>query len=194
MKLPKRLKALINVLPIVVMAGLGVFVWSKYQASQAASGPDYENVDAAVEAMKPTGVMPSSEHWQVVSVADGDTLTVSFKGKKEKLRLCGIDAPEVAHGSKAGQPLGIEATEKLRSLVGNTGSEVIVVPIEQDRYGRTVTEVFVQKHNSEEETFVNGEMTRAGLAYHYSRYSDRCVNREAIERGEAIAKGKKVGA
>ena len=137
--------------------------------------------------------MPSSERWQVVSVADGDTLTVASGRRKEKLRLCGIDAPEVPHGSKPGQPFGAEATEKLRFLVDGIGSEVIVMPIEKDRYGRTVAEVFVKKPNSQEETFVNGELVAAGMAYHYSRYSGSCANRDTIERGEAIAKGKKVG-
>lgn len=172
----------------MAIAGLGFFAWNQWAAR-----PDYDSADASVVAMKPPSVLPSSEHWQVVSVADGDTLTVRSKGRKERLRLCGIDAPEVAHGSKPGQPLGKEATEKLRSLVGNPGSEVIVVPIEKDRYGRTVAEVFVKKPDSKEETFVNGEMTKVGLAYHYSRYSGSCANRDAIERGEAIAKEKKVG-
>jgi micrococcal nuclease len=193
MKPPRRLKALINVLPIVAIAGLGFFAWNQYQTSEAASRPDYEDADAPVQSVKSKGSVPLSEHWQVVSVADGDTLTVSSDGRKERLRLCGIDAPEVAHGNKPGQPLGKEATEKLQSLVGNAGSDVIVVPIEKDRYGRTVAEVFVQKPNSQEETFVNGEMVMAGLAYHYSRYSGSCMNRDVIERGEEIAKGKKVG-
>lgn len=62
------------------------------------------------------------------------------------------------HGSKPSQPFGAEATGKLRSLVGGIGHEVIVMPIEKDRYGRTVAEVFVKKTNSQEETFVNGEL------------------------------------
>ena len=88
---------------------------------------------------------------------------------------------------------GLEATEKLKSLVGGIGNEVIVMPIEKDHYGRTVAEVFVKKSNSQKETFVNGELVAAGMAYRYSRYSGSCANREAIKRGEAIAKGKKVG-
>ena len=32
------------------------------------------------------------------------------------------------------------------------------MPIEKDRYGRTVAEVFVKQTNSQEETFVNGEL------------------------------------
>lgn len=64
------------------------------------------------------------------------------------------------HGSKPSQPFGAEATGKLRSLVGGIGHEVIVMPIEKDRYVHTVAEVFVKKTNSQEETFVNGELVR----------------------------------
>jgi len=44
--------------------------------------------------------------------------------------------------------------------VGGIGHEVIVMPIEKDRYVHTVAEVFVKKTNSQEETFVNGELVR----------------------------------
>ena len=88
---------------------------------------------------------------------------------------------------------GLEATEKLKSLVGGIGNEVSVMPIEKDHYGRTVAMVFVKKSNSQKETFVNGELVAAGMAYRYSRYSGSCANREAIKRGEAIGKDKKVG-
>jgi len=186
-------KTWLNLVPIIAIVAVGFPIYQQWQRSQAPSQLDYDNAEASVPLFKPNGVMPSSERWQVVSVADGDTLTVSSRGKKEKLRLCGIDAPEVAHGSKPGQPFGNAATEKLKSLVGGVGSEVIVMPIEKDRYGRTVAEVFVKKPNSQEETFVNGELVAAGMAYHYSRYSGSCANRDAIERGEAIAKDKKVG-
>ena len=186
-------KTWLNLVPIIAIVAVGFPIHQQWQRSQAPSQLDYENAAASVPSSRPTGTMPTSERWQVVSVADGDTLTVTSQDKKEKLRLCGIDAPEVAHGRKPGQPFGNEATEELKSLVGGVGSEVIVMPLEKDRYGRTVAEVFVKKPNSQEETFVNGELVAAGMAYHYSRYSGSCANREAIERGEAIARGKKIG-
>ena len=49
------------------------------------------------------------------------------------------------------------------------------------------------KPNSQEETFVSGDLVAAGLAYYYERYSSSCANRDESERGEAIAKDKKVG-
>ena len=157
-----KLKTWLNLVPIIAIVAVGFFAYQQRQGSKSTSQLDYDNAEASVPLSKPNGVMPSSERWQVVNVADGDTLTVGSRGKKEKLRLCGIDAPEVAHGSKPGQPFGNEATEKLRSLVGGVGNEVIVMPIEKDRYGRTVAEVFVKTPNSEEETFVNGELVAAG--------------------------------
>src|SRR5512136_2809788 len=60
----------------------------------------------------------------VVKVADGDTITVNSEGTKLKVRLYGIDAPEIEHRnrktgmvSKAGQPYGEEAYQALREKV-----------------------------------------------------------------------------
>lgn len=97
-------KTWLNLVPIIATVAVGFPIYQQWQRSQAPSQLDYDNAEASVPLSKPNGVMPSSERWQVVSVADGDTLTVSSRGKKEKLRLCGIDAPEVAHGRKPGQP------------------------------------------------------------------------------------------
>ena len=188
-----KYKHLLNLIPSVAILAVGFPIYHRWQRSQVPSQLDYENAKVSVPPSQLNGVMPPSEHWQVVSVTDGDTLTVGSRGKKEKLRLCGIDAPEVPHGSKPGQPFGAEATEKLRSLVGGVGNEVIVMPIEKDRYGRTVAEVFVKNPNSQGEMFVNEELVVAGMAYHYSRYSGSCANQSAVERGEVIAKDKKVG-
>lgn len=124
-------------------------------------------------------------------MSDGDTLTVQNGEKRATIRLCGIDAPEVAHGHGLGQPLGEEAKETLRSLLQAAGKQVIVVPLEQDRYGRTVGEVFVKvptAEQPEQEQFINYEMVASGMAYEYTRYSGSCPNREAIAKGEVEAR------
>jgi endonuclease YncB( thermonuclease family) len=54
----------------------------------------------------------------VVRVADGDTLTAETdNGTKLRIRLLGIDAPEVSHNGKPGQPFGTEAQDHLVQLV-----------------------------------------------------------------------------
>ena len=94
------------------------------------------------------------------SVYDGDTLRVLRNGEELKIRFCGIDAPERS------QELGIASRDYLRSLINQTNSQVSITAIEKDRYGRTVAELFAT-----DGTFINAEVVRAGLAYHYERYS-----------------------
>jgi endonuclease YncB( thermonuclease family) len=126
------------------------------------------------------------------SIYDGDTLQVKNSFQKMKIRFCGIDAPE------KNQPLGIQARDYLRSLVNKGDGSIVVVPVEQDRYGRTVAELFVTPkpgsgYQAGEEIHVNSAMVMAGYAYHYTRYSGNCPNRDAIVTAENIAKQKRAG-
>ena len=115
----------------------------------------------------------------VVRISDGDTVRVSCNGNVERIRFCGIDAPEKK------QELGKESTNYLKRLLGN--GQVTVVPIETDRFGRTVAELFVGN------TFINAEVVKAGYAYEYKKYSKKCPNRLQIRSAEAIAQKNKVG-
>jgi micrococcal nuclease len=114
------------------------------------------------------------------SIHDGDTLRIRQGEKVTKVRFCGIDAPELA------QPLGVESRDYLMRLVG-TGA-VRVVKVEQDKYDRTVGELFLPDGRS-----VNVEMVRAGMAYHYAKYSGNCAVRGAIGQAEDQAKARHVG-
>ncbi len=70
-------------------------------------------------------------------VSTGDTLVaVAVKGTRLRLRLLGIDAPDVAHGSKPGQPLGETARDYLDHLIG--GKTVRVDAYGQDRDEQTL--------------------------------------------------------
>ena len=137
--------------------------------------------------------LPQSEEWEVVKITDGDTITVRRGERKEKIRFCGVDAME------ADQKLGSQATDYLRSLIGLGDGTVMITPIEKDRYERTVAELFMKPrpgtpgYQPEEEIFLNSEMVEAGLSYHYAKYSERCPNRDAIIKAEAIARSKHVG-
>ena len=74
---------------------------------------------------------------KVTYVTDGDTFHVLIDGKKEKVRMFGIDAPE----SK--QEWGQESTESLRKLISN--KEVLLGIKNRDQYGRVVAIVFLGK-------------------------------------------------
>ncbi len=67
---------------------------------------------------------------RVTAVADGDTLTLQSAGQEHRVRLGGIDAPELAqpHGPQARAALALQCL----------GRQAEVHTHERDRYGRTV--------------------------------------------------------
>lgn len=89
-------------------------------------------------------------------------------------------------------PLVIEVRDYLRSHLDKGNGEVVLVPIEKDRYGRTVAELFLPLGNGEE-LFLNGEMVAAGMAWHYAQYSGSCPNKDVLVSQEAIALSQGLG-
>jgi endonuclease YncB( thermonuclease family) len=93
----------------------------------------------------------------LVSIKDGDTFQVRVQGVVMDFRLAGIDAPE------SDQPFGGEAKQILAAIIGKR--ECVVVPIDTDRYGRTVAFLWIG------EMYVNREMVRRGAAWFYSEFA-----------------------
>lgn len=119
------------------------------------------------------------------SVYDGDTFRVRCGNREQKIRLCGIDAPE------AKQPLGIEARNYLRSLVARAKGQVIVMEMDRDKYGRSVAEVLLESPSGEQS--VQEEMLKAGMAYHYKQYSSNCHNRDVFDTAEEMGRSQQRG-
>jgi endonuclease YncB( thermonuclease family) len=129
---------------------------------------------------------PMTETWQVIKVADGDTVIVTRGNRKEKIRFCGIDAPE----SK--QPLGYESKDNLQRLIDEANGEVQLSIIETDRYGRKVAEIFTVSGEGKEK-FLQEEQLKARLAYFYAKYASNCPNSLPMQSAEAIAKANHSG-
>jgi endonuclease YncB( thermonuclease family) len=161
----------------VLLIGLGLIGYSQLnKESISTNSPTVEQKNLEVWSVKPG------------SIYDGDTLRV-VKGNQElRIRFCGIDAPEKK------QPLGIESRDYLRSLIDNSNGTVHLIEVEIDRYGRTVAELFVPAlSNPEQEIHLNSAMIEAGLAWHYERYSDNCIDRDGLAIAEEIARDNQVG-
>lgn len=92
----------------------------------------------------------------VIAVMDGDTVMVLHEGKKIKIRLANIDAPELA------QPFGKESRLSLVARV--LKKQVHINSRAVDTYGRLIAELRVNGVN------VNAEMVRSGLAWEYSHF------------------------
>lgn len=71
----------------------------------------------------------------VLSIGDGDTITVIEGSRRIKVRFACIDAPETSQS-----PYRMESRRRLQSLLP-IGSQVTLRTRATDRYGRTVAEV-----------------------------------------------------
>jgi len=71
----------------------------------------------------------------VLSIGDGDSISVLERGQKLKVRLACIDAPETAQA-----PFGVASRNQLKALL-HLGSTVSLRVQAVDRYGRSVAEV-----------------------------------------------------
>ena len=61
------------------------------------------------------------------------------------------------------------------SLIAKSDGTIQVLPIEEDRYGRTVAELWIPiEPDYEGEIHLNTAMVKAGMAYHYEKYSGNC--------------------
>lgn len=119
----------------------------------------------------------------VVKVADGDSITVKSDGTKLKVRLYGIDAPEIEKlnrktsvVAKQGQLYGEEALRALEGKVLHKQVRLDIIDI--DKYRRSVAIVTLDDRN------INFEMVTEGWAWAYRKYLDRPYASEFIEAEE----------
>jgi micrococcal nuclease len=112
---------------------------------------------------------------RVVSVHDGDTLTVLVDRRQVKVRLQGVDAPEL------GQAYGQAAKRRLSDLA--FGRDIEIAISGTDRYGRTLGDFEVGGRSAAE------LMLGDGLAWHYKRYSDA----DELAAAEAAARAARRG-
>lgn len=138
----------------------------------------------------------------LVRVVDGDTVYVKLGGRKESVRLIGIDTPETSHSPRLKQRaaqmhrsptaearLGRAASEALARLLP-AGRPVRLVYDQQqgarDRHGRLLAYLV-----NGDGVMVNREMVAQGLARVYRRY--KFQHREQWIGLEAEAARSKVG-
>ncbi len=113
---------------------------------------------------------------RVVSVHDGDTVTLLMTGNKQvKIRLAQIDAPESA------QAFGQQSKQSLSDIVFNKTVKVEKETI--DKYGRTVGTIFVDDLDA------NREQIKQGMAWAYREY----LHDQSLVSDEDIARQSKMG-
>jgi micrococcal nuclease len=72
----------------------------------------------------------------VVKVVDGDTIDVKVKGKKHRIRILGIDTPEVHNGVECGGKSASKALKKQLHIGEKVKLKTDSTQGSKDRYGR----------------------------------------------------------
>jgi endonuclease YncB( thermonuclease family) len=93
----------------------------------------------------------------LLRVKDGDSLVAKVQGVEMEFRLAEIDAPE------RDQPYGEQAKRELMALA--RGQQLVLRPVDTDRYGRTVVHVWNGT------TYLNAEIVRRGGAWFYTEFA-----------------------
>ena len=124
-------------------------------------------------------VLPA-EAATVLSVGDGDTITITNGAQKIRVRLACIDAPETSQS-----PSGMESRQALQKLLP-IGTEVTVRSKATDRYGRTVGEVLRGSTN------INQQQVASGNSFVYWQYIKGC-DRQTYSNLENDARLKSLG-
>lgn len=96
----------------------------------------------------------------VRQVIDGDTLRLN---DGSRVRLIGINAPEIGRNGRASEPFAEAACQQLQALVKASGGQVELLPgaAPRDKYGRTLAHVFGRSGDN-----FAAQLLRQGLAVH----------------------------
>ncbi|MBM4294536.1 MAG: nuclease [Deltaproteobacteria bacterium] len=122
----------------------------------------------------------------VAQVLDGDTVVLAGTG--HKVRLLGIDAPEMEREGQPAEFLAHQARAELDRLTRGQELRLEYDQLRYDHYGRTLAYLFLPSG-----AMVNSEMVRQGLSHVYSRppnvrFRDALLaaQREALEARRGI--------
>lgn len=121
---------------------------------------------------------------RVEKVHDGDTITARVENRYEKIRLIGIDTPEMGQ-----RPWGSKAKEYLVGLI-DASSQTLTIEYDiehRDKYGRILAYIWANDGR-----LINEEMLRSGYAVLFTfppnvKYVDRFIS------AQKEAKDKKLG-
>ena len=109
---------------------------------------------------------------KVVSIHDGDTITILQNKTQIKVRLFGIDAPELK------QPYGKKSKQFLANLIA--GEVVEVEENGKDRYKRTIGTIYLNGAD------INAQMVANGYAWAYRKFSKKYTPQESKAKSQKL--------
>jgi len=160
-----------------------------FKSKKLRQPPHINFMDALAQADTVSSQQPL---YTVTRVIDGDTIEISDGQNEIKLRLIGVDTPELRHPKKPVEYFAQEASDFVTALLLNKQVSLELDPENirikhLDRYGRLLA--YVYRHP--DSLFVNAEIIRQGYGFAYTRYPFSYM--EYFRRLEQEARNNKTG-
>ncbi len=118
---------------------------------------------------------------KVVKVFDGDTFLLNINGLEEKVRLMGVDAPEIEEQREEVRLLGMLSREFVLYHLSNKEVYILIDKQGRDKYGRLLVYLWLPNM-----TFFNELILEEGFANVYTRfyhpYQKRFIEAERTAR------------
>jgi len=126
---------------------------------------------------------------KVVKVVDGDTLRVELPDRIEKVRLLGLDTPEMGRKDRVAEHLAVEATAFVRQLADGKRVRLETDPQgdTRDRYGRALRYVYLPDGRMLNVVIISQGYGHAYTRFPFSRLEEfRKLEREARDAGRGL--------
>ncbi len=124
----------------------------------------------------------AAEAVELLSVIDGDTIAIQRDGQRERVRIIGIDTPELGRDGASDECYAQEATTLLERIVA--GGEIEMRADESqgdtDRYGRLLRHLYI------DDISVAVQLIAAGAGYEYT-YDKPYLGQDEHRAAEAAA-------
>ncbi len=155
------------------------------------------SVSPAVQAETRPEVTPTTEvsstktEAKMVKVVDGDTIDVEINGKTERIRIIGIDTPEVVDPRKPVECFGKEASDFAKEVMGNNKTVLLEADPtqgERDKYSRLLRYVWVADGRED----FGKAMIEYGYAHEYT-YNTPYKYRDIYKQAQRTAEENKEG-
>lgn len=157
---------------------------SSVPATVTTPSPTVTPTRTPATAPSPANTVPGAAH-AVVGITDGDTIRVRVGGTTERVRLIGLDAPEL-RGSECWAQ---KASSKMQSLVQSRSVHLVRDPnqADRDRYGRLLRHVWTTDGQLVAEVLIRGGFARE------LTYDGEYEHQSTFRAAEKAAKAKRLG-
>lgn len=166
----KTKRQIVSLLLSLILAGISFYL-SKYpqQPSQVAADITFGG-------------------YRVTEFVDGDTITVDMNGRKERVRMIGVDTPETHDPRKSVECFGQAAADYTRQLIGNdmVRLEADELSSNRDRYNRLLRYVYTSDNK-----LVQAEIIKNGYGFAYVSFPFSKL--EEFRRYESEAERQQLG-